>query len=57
MYGSHDMRHTCFPQVNGGQLDPRESGHHKSKHDIKQENINYRKNVLFNHHFLDNEIM
>ena len=28
MYGSHDMRHTGFPQVDGGQRDPREMGHH-----------------------------
>ena len=26
MYGSHDMRHTGFPQVDGGQWDPREWG-------------------------------
>ena len=23
---SHDMRHTCSPQVDGGQQDPREKG-------------------------------
>ena len=28
MYGSHDMRHTCFPQVDGGQRDPREMERH-----------------------------
>ena len=28
MYGSHDMRHTGFPQVDGGQWDPREMGRH-----------------------------
>ena len=28
MYGSHDMRHTGFPQVDGGQQDPREMGRH-----------------------------
>ena len=22
MYGSHEMRHTCFSQVDGGQRDP-----------------------------------
>ena len=27
MYGSHDMRHTGFPHVDGGQRDPREMGH------------------------------
>ena len=27
LYGSHDMRHIGFPQVNGGQRDPREMGH------------------------------
>ena len=27
-YGSHDMRHTGFPQVDGGQQDPREMGRH-----------------------------
>ena len=26
MYGSHDMRHTGFPQVDGGQWDPRKWG-------------------------------
>ena len=29
MYGSHDMRHTGFPQVDSGQRDPREMGRHK----------------------------
>ena len=29
IYGSHDMRHTSFPQVDGGQRDPRNSGRHK----------------------------
>ena len=28
MYGSHEMRHTGFPQVDGGQRDPRESRRH-----------------------------
>ena len=28
MYGSHDMRHKGFPQVDGGKRDPREMGHH-----------------------------
>ena len=28
MYGSHDMRHTGFPQVDGDQRDPREMGRH-----------------------------
>ena len=27
-YGSHDMRHTGFPQVDGGQRDPWDLGHH-----------------------------
>ena len=27
------------------------------KYDTKQENINYRKNVLFEYYLLDNEIM
>ena len=26
MYGSHDMRHADFPQVDGGQRDPLEWG-------------------------------
>ena len=26
MYGSHGMRHTGFPQVDGGQRDPRDRG-------------------------------
>ena len=28
MYGFHDMRHTCFSQVDGGQRDSREMGCH-----------------------------
>ena len=28
MYGSHDMRHTSFPQVDGGQRDPWDLGRH-----------------------------
>ena len=28
MYGSHDMRHTGFPWVNGGQRDPQDLGRH-----------------------------
>ena len=28
MYGSHDIRHTGFPQVDGGQRDPRDLGRH-----------------------------
>ena len=28
MYGSNDMRHS-FPQVDGGQRDPRDLGHHR----------------------------
>ena len=28
MHGSHDMRHRGFPQVDGGQRDPREMGRH-----------------------------
>ena len=28
MYESHDMRHTCFPQADSGQRDPRDLGHH-----------------------------
>ena len=27
-YESHDTRHTGFPQVDGGQRDPRRMGHH-----------------------------
>ena len=30
MYGSHDMKHTGFQQVDGGQRDPREMGSHKN---------------------------
>ena len=29
MYGSHDMRHTGFSQVDGGQRDPQGSGRHR----------------------------
>ena len=32
MYGSHDMRHTGFPQVDGGQRDPQGLGRHIYKH-------------------------
>ena len=28
MYESRDMRHTGFPQVDGGQRDPQEMGRH-----------------------------
>ena len=28
MYGSHDMRHTGFPRVDGLSKDPQESGRH-----------------------------
>ena len=28
MYGSHDMRHTSFPQVDGFSTDPRDLGRH-----------------------------
>ena len=28
MYGSHDMRHIGFPQVDSGQRDPRNLGCH-----------------------------
>ena len=31
MYESHDMRHTGFSQVDGGQQDSREMGRHTSK--------------------------
>ena len=32
MYESHDMRHTGFLQVDGGQRDPREMGRHSEAH-------------------------
>ena len=32
MYESHDMRHTGFPQVDGGQRDPQEMGRHRASH-------------------------
>ena len=28
IYGSYDMRHTGFPQVDGDQRDPQEMGRH-----------------------------
>ena len=31
MYESHDVRHTGFPQVDGGQRDPQEMGRHRGK--------------------------
>ena len=30
MYGSHDIRHTGFLQVDSGQRDPRDLGRHSS---------------------------
>ena len=38
MYGSHDMRHTGFPQVDGGQRDPPEMGRHRLSQ-VNNENI------------------
>ena len=35
MYGSHDMRHAGFSQVDGGQRDPREIGHHMHSERIR----------------------
>ena len=34
MYESHDMRHTGFPQVDGCQRDPQESGRHNFSDDL-----------------------
>ena len=34
-YGSHDMRHTGFLQVDGGQRDTREMGRHRFGLDMK----------------------
>ena len=31
LYGSYDMRHTGFPQVDGGQWDPQDRGVTKNK--------------------------
>ena len=31
-YGSYDMRHTGFPQVDGGQQNPQELGRHNKKY-------------------------
>ena len=36
IYGSHDMRNIGFPQVDGGQRDPRELGHHTENGQLKQ---------------------
>ena len=33
MYGSHDMRHTVFSQVDGGQRDPRKMERHRGHKD------------------------
>ena len=30
-YGSHDMRHTSFPQVDGGQWDLQDMGRHTNR--------------------------
>ena len=32
IYGSHDMRHTGFPRVDGLSTDPRDLGHHRFSH-------------------------
>ena len=32
IYGSHDMRHISFPQVDGGQRDPRVGASHILKY-------------------------
>ena len=46
MYGSYDMRHTGFPQVDGGQRDPREMGRHNvSGGDIKMEHCSNEEQV------------
>ena len=40
MYGSHDMRHIGIPQVDGGKLDPRDSGRYNiGLHIILTQNI------------------
>ena len=36
MYESHDIRHTGFSQVDGGQWDPREMGRHNNSPRAKQ---------------------
>ena len=37
MYGSHDMRHTGFPQVDGLSTDPRDLGHHTLSQHLHRE--------------------
>ena len=39
MYGSHDIRHIGFSQVDGGQRDPREMGRHINHHVLKVRDI------------------
>ena len=34
IYGSHDLRHTGIPQVDGGQRDPRDLGRHRDEFHI-----------------------
>ena len=44
MYGSHDIRHTGFPQVDGGQRDPWEMGASHKQHSnlSKIESFSYK---------------
>ena len=49
MYGSHDMRHTSFLRVDGGQRDPRDLG----SHTLNIRNMQQNKTFIFNY-FLEN---
>ena len=55
MYGSHDMRHTGFPPVDGLSTDPRDLGRHKSNI-LPLGRLNHNSNVflidLYNHNQL-----
>ena len=41
MYGSHKMKHTGFPRVDGLSTDPRDLGRHTTIYTIVQNNFSY----------------
>ena len=45
MYGSHDMRHNGFPQVDGGQRDPQGLGRYNS---VGKYSINFLEDISDN---------
>ena len=47
MYGSHDMRHTGFPQVDGGQRDPWVMGRHSHDMVFKLQAVSWSRHSIF----------